>query len=697
MAFFPTSIATDANLYVAVNGVQTTLASPALISDTTLTLTSTSFLPITGAMTIIDGNSSEVVFYTGISGNTLTGVVRGADGTVAFPHPPGVLVGATIVAAHHNLLKNEIEAIEQALGVGYTKTLASLNDVSISTPTIGQFLEWNGTSWANTTTPLTGITVLTGDVTATGPGSAAATLATVNSNVGSFTNANITVNAKGLITAATSGSVGVTSVTGTANQVIASASTGAVTLSLPQAIGTASDTTFRTLTLTGNGTQGLILQGTNIGVSNTSSFSVSSSGGSLSLGGTTVFVVGNLDLHSGTDIVLHNSANTHAITINYGAITADYSLNLPQLQGGASTFLQNDGSGNLSWAAGGSGSVNTGTQYQLAYYATSTNTVSGDPSIITNAAGDLGVQSTGTLLGVIQMGADAGRNTFVELNIPRTGVSSAHGFGDYTSVTESAGGGYASYETQAATAGSANGDHIDAFQANVSHGSTGTLNSLYSFNSVPVVQAGAGVVGGVFDFYASNVTVSGATPTNQYGLYVEHLVSAVNNYGIFFAGANKTDFGASKLSNIANGTAATDAAAVGQLPFVQVISFSTATQFTTTSSTFQTTNLTATITPTSASSKIFIIASSNLENGGVSKTALATIARNGTNILGVNGQGYYLNATDNVVPCTLSYMDSPATTSATTYAVQIRNIDNATTIQWGQSNTTQSILLVEVR
>lgn len=51
-----------------------------------------------------------------------------------------------------------------------------------------------------------GITALTGDVTASGPGSAAATLATVNSNVGSFGSSTaiptFTVNGKGLITAA---------------------------------------------------------------------------------------------------------------------------------------------------------------------------------------------------------------------------------------------------------------------------------------------------------------------------------------------------------------------------------------------------------------------------------------------------------------------------------------------------------------
>lgn len=69
---------------------------------------------------------------------------------------------------------------------------------------------------------------LSGDATTSG---AALTLATVNSNVGSFTNASITVNAKGLITAASSGTAPVTTFSaGTTGFTPNSATSGAVTL-----------------------------------------------------------------------------------------------------------------------------------------------------------------------------------------------------------------------------------------------------------------------------------------------------------------------------------------------------------------------------------------------------------------------------------------------------------------------------------
>ena len=66
------------------------------------------------------------------------------------------------------------------------------------------------------------IGTLTGDASSAGSsfnGAAdntnALTLATVNTNVGSFTNSTITVNAKGLVTAASSGASAVTTVTAT--------------------------------------------------------------------------------------------------------------------------------------------------------------------------------------------------------------------------------------------------------------------------------------------------------------------------------------------------------------------------------------------------------------------------------------------------------------------------------------------------
>lgn len=63
--------------------------------------------------------------------------------------------------------------------------------------------EWDGSSWVAVATPGAAIALdgLNGDGMATGPGVAALTLATVNSNIGTFT--KITVNAKGLVTSAT--------------------------------------------------------------------------------------------------------------------------------------------------------------------------------------------------------------------------------------------------------------------------------------------------------------------------------------------------------------------------------------------------------------------------------------------------------------------------------------------------------------
>lgn len=112
---------------------------------------------------------------------------------------------------------------------------------SVTNTAIGT-LNQNTTGSAATLT--TGRTIaITGDLAYTSPSfdgsanvTAASTLATVNTNVGSFTNATLTVNGKGLITAASSGTAPVTSVTGTAPVV----SSGGATPAISMAAATAS-------------------------------------------------------------------------------------------------------------------------------------------------------------------------------------------------------------------------------------------------------------------------------------------------------------------------------------------------------------------------------------------------------------------------------------------------------------------------
>jgi hypothetical protein len=125
---------------------------------------------------------------------------------------------------------------------GVTSITGTASQITASASTGGVTLSLPATINVNTSgsaaTLTTGRTIaITGDLTYTSPSfngsgnvTAAGTLATVNSNVGSFTNANVTVNAKGLVTAASSGTAPVTSVTGTSPVVSSGGATPAISM-----------------------------------------------------------------------------------------------------------------------------------------------------------------------------------------------------------------------------------------------------------------------------------------------------------------------------------------------------------------------------------------------------------------------------------------------------------------------------------
>jgi hypothetical protein len=111
MAVYPGAAATDANLYIAVNALQNNLSAAINASVTTIGLNSAVGFPTFGTVLI----DSEVIQYTGISGANLTGCTRGFDGTAGASHSSAATVSHAIVADHHNVIKNEVEAVESDL------------------------------------------------------------------------------------------------------------------------------------------------------------------------------------------------------------------------------------------------------------------------------------------------------------------------------------------------------------------------------------------------------------------------------------------------------------------------------------------------------------------------------------------------------------------------------------------------------
>ena len=135
---------------------------------------------------------------------------------------------------------------------------------------------------------------------------------------------------------------------------------------------------------------------------------------------------------------------------------------------------------------------------------------------------------------------------------------------------------------------------------------------------------------------------------------------------------------------------------------LQVVNASTTTQVTNTTSTYVDTNLTATITPTLNTSKVLVLVSQNgvgKNNGDSANGCCIQLLRTATVLSLITNAGWTgAVGHNNVGGISITYLDSPATTSATTYKTNFKNISNTNgaVVQWAGETTQSTITLIEI-
>ena len=130
---------------------------------------------------------------------------------------------------------------------------------------------------------------------------------------------------------------------------------------------------------------------------------------------------------------------------------------------------------------------------------------------------------------------------------------------------------------------------------------------------------------------------------------------------------------------------------------LQVISVSSTTTFSTSSTTLADSGLAASITPKFSTSKIFIITSINgiYTNAQANATTKMQIARGGTGVSGTVFNNFISSATGLITGNPITYLDSPATTSSTTYSLQFAR-SGGNTVYINYSNDVSTITLMEI-
>jgi hypothetical protein len=142
------------------------------------------------------------------------------------------------------------------------------------------------------------------------------------------------------------------------------------------------------------------------------------------------------------------------------------------------------------------------------------------------------------------------------------------------------------------------------------------------------------------------------------------------------------------------------AAPAGGGKVLQVVSATTTTEVSNSTTSYTDTTLTATITPTLATSKILVLVSQNglwKSSGNAGNAHIIKLVRGATDlIVFADLLSYTDSAVGNSTSGSVSYLDSPSTTSATTYKTQFKNFTAASLVRVQNQSPHSSITLLEI-
>ena len=161
-------------------------------------------------------------------------------------------------------------------------------------------------------------------------------------------------------------------------------------------------------------------------------------------------------------------------------------------------------------------------------------------------------------------------------------------------------------------------------------------------------------------------------------------------------GIDKVQSGVIQSASLASGVPTRAQLPAGTV--LQVVNATYSTQVGNSTGTLVASGLTASITPTSSTSKIFVFITNPVRRTGTVSGMNINLYRNGSSIFTPMSNMLYSNpnSSDLSVLASFSYLDSPATASSTTYAMYFASNAAGSTMYAQIDNNTATITLMEI-